>query len=102
MAMARDRLQMAVREMWRAAAGHAERRRRVIDVLAGKLDVLSPMATMARGFAIVTDGTGTVVTSAARLSRGEVLGIRLQDGRVTATVDAVHPEPPPPRAVRDP
>jgi exodeoxyribonuclease VII large subunit len=93
LASGRARLARAARDMAHAADRVTERRRQLIDLLAGKLDVLSPVATMARGFAIVTDATGGAVSSARRLSTGDAIGIRFQDGRATARVDAVEPEP---------
>ncbi len=53
------------------------------------LDAVSPLATLERGYAIVADGKGRVVTDAARLQAGDSVAARLASGRFTATVDAV-------------
>jgi exodeoxyribonuclease VII large subunit len=55
--------------------------------LAGKtLDMASPLATLARGFAIVTRADGTLVTDAASVPAGEEIEARLASGRLRAKV----------------
>jgi exodeoxyribonuclease VII large subunit len=54
-----------------------------------QLQALSPLATLARGFALVEAG-GAVLRDAAEVQAGEQVTIRLRQGRVDATVDAVH------------
>jgi exodeoxyribonuclease VII large subunit len=61
------------------AASHLER----ADAL---LTLLAPSRTVARGYAIVRDGEGGVVTSAAGLRAGQPLDLELRDGRVPARV----------------
>ncbi len=50
------------------------------------LHAVSPLATLARGFAIVTTADGHVVQDTARLSPGDTIQARLANGSVTATV----------------
>ncbi|MCW8926686.1 MAG: exodeoxyribonuclease VII large subunit [Xanthomonadales bacterium] len=64
-----------------------ERRRRFLD-LVRTLEALSPLPTLARGYAIVTDaGTGVVLSSVADINPGQKLRTHLSDGQVTSTVD---------------
>ena len=56
-----------------------------LALLAGKLDGLSPLATLARGYAVVTRG-GTVITRAEQLEQDEVVEIRLHRGGFEARV----------------
>ena len=50
-----------------------------------RLVALSPAATMRRGYAIVQHGDASVVRSAAEVTDGELLTVRLADGQLTAT-----------------
>lgn len=50
------------------------------------LDMTSPLATLARGFAIVTRADGTLVTDARSVPAGEEIEARLASGRLRARV----------------
>ena len=50
------------------------------------LDTVSPLATLTRGFAIVTRADGTLVTDAAGVADGELIEARLARGSLTAQV----------------
>jgi exodeoxyribonuclease VII large subunit len=55
--------------------------------LAGKtLDMASPLATLARGFAIVTRPDGSLVSDAGAIAPGEEIEARLASGRLRARV----------------
>lgn len=55
---------------------------------AARLEVLSPLSTLARGYAIaLRDKDGTVVTDAARLAVGELLQLNLHRGTATCRVE---------------
>jgi len=51
------------------------------------LQSLSPLATLERGYAIVFDATGRVVTDAATVEPGSTIEARLARGRLTARVE---------------
>ncbi|MEM9208695.1 MAG: exodeoxyribonuclease VII large subunit [Pseudomonadota bacterium] len=53
------------------------------------LDAVSPLATLERGYAIVSDGKGRVITDLAHVQIGDAIGARLASGRISATVDRV-------------
>jgi exodeoxyribonuclease VII large subunit len=56
-------------------------------ILAKKtLDTASPLATLARGFAIVTRADGSLVSDASRITPGEEIEARLASGRLSARV----------------
>ena len=58
--------------------------------LAGRaLHGVSPLATLDRGYAIVTDAAGGIVTEAAQLAAGDRIEARLASGSLRATVDEV-------------
>ena len=54
--------------------------------LLAKLDALSPLKVLSRGYAYARDESGTVVTSAAAVELGERLSLRLADGTLGCTV----------------
>jgi exodeoxyribonuclease VII large subunit len=71
-------------------SGSAERRRQeahsTLAELAAKLHVLSPLAVLERGFALVSRPPGGLVRSAGQLAAGDELELRFSDGRVRAQV----------------
>jgi exodeoxyribonuclease VII large subunit len=57
------------------------------------LDAVSPLATLQRGYAIVTDSKGTVVTNAQDVRTGQLIDARLTQGTIRARVErATNPE----------
>jgi exodeoxyribonuclease VII large subunit len=57
-----------------------------LGTVAGKLDVLSPLGSLARGYAIVRRDDGEVVRTAAALAPGDMVGILLARGRARARI----------------
>ena len=53
----------------RAATHKVERGRLTLEGVAGRLHALSPLATLARGYAVLTDDEGKPVTSVTSLNR---------------------------------
>ena len=54
-----------------------------------RLEALSPLRVLSRGYAIVEDAKGLAVAGAGSLTEGEDIGIRFSDGRAGATVKSV-------------
>ena len=81
-------------ERWRAgsrALGEAVARRlglaqRRLEPLAGRLEALSPMKVLERGYSIVQTEDGRVVKRANDAPEGASIRVRLQEGRLTALV----------------
>lgn len=63
-----------------------DRRRAAFAQGLGRLDALSPLRVLERGYALATHD-GRVVTDAGSVARGDRLTLRLARGRVHATVD---------------
>jgi exodeoxyribonuclease VII large subunit len=57
---------------------------------AAALEALSPLAVLARGYAIAQREDGAIVRRAAEVAPGERLTLRLHQGRLSARVEAVH------------
>ena len=58
--------------------------------MAQMLDSLSPLGTLQRGYAIVTDSNGLVVREAGNVSIGDEIEARVANGRLDLTVKRVH------------
>lgn len=55
-------------------------------LLAGKLDALSPLKIIERGYSVVRDVNSSVVSSIAQISEGDMLEISLKDGKANCSV----------------
>ena len=88
-AAAKGRLALARSTLGSAAANRVERHRARLSQLAGKLDAISPLATLKRGYAIVSDTQGHVVTSSRDLKRGDLIRARLSEGEIQARVESI-------------
>jgi exodeoxyribonuclease VII large subunit len=53
---------------------------------AGLLDAVSPLATLARGYAVARKSNGTLITAAAQAELGEEIEILLRQGRLRCAV----------------
>jgi exodeoxyribonuclease VII large subunit len=58
------------------------------------LHAVSPLATLDRGYAIVTDATGRVLQRATETAPGTVIDARLAQGSLRASVLEVRPANP--------
>jgi exodeoxyribonuclease VII large subunit len=79
------RAHLAVR-LERAAALRLARAGHRLALAQRALDAVSPLATLNRGFAIVTTADGTLLTDAERVAPGDVIDARLARGTVSARV----------------
>jgi exodeoxyribonuclease VII large subunit len=91
---------------WRPVEGRAQRVReaesRLLEIVRRKLtdsrvrierayahmEQLSPLAVLARGYAIVENASGHVIRSASETAVGEALRVRLSEGGLRVTVDS--------------
>jgi exodeoxyribonuclease VII large subunit len=71
-----------------AAATRADLQRRHarVDGLQGRLQALSPLNILERGYALVFDASGNLVKDAARVRSGDEIRARVQRGEIRATV----------------
>lgn len=56
--------------------------------LCARLDTLSPLKILSRGYAIASSG-GTVVTKVSQVSQGDALNVHISDGDLSCTVDLI-------------
>ena len=92
-----------LRERARRTFGH--RLDRAADDVAhqrARARALSPLETLRRGYAVLQDDEGHVLTSVAGVGAGAALSVRVADGRVRATADGIEPDPLPTDPQADP
>lgn len=90
LAHTRTRLQQLQRTLEQLMRNCTQQLRSHLTVSARALDTLSPLATLTRGYAIVTDARGHAVLNAGDLQPGAPIQARLAKGSVMATVTEVH------------
>lgn len=61
-------------------------RRQRLDTLSGTLHAISPLATLDRGYALVTSTDGALLRDSVDAAAGDVLHVRLSKGRLTVEV----------------
>jgi exodeoxyribonuclease VII large subunit len=69
----------------------AERGRERVRTLSATIHALSPLATLARGYALPRDASGRALSRVAQYAPGRPFELVLADGQVAATTDAVRP-----------
>ncbi|OAT86574.1 exodeoxyribonuclease VII large subunit [Desulfotomaculum copahuensis] len=80
------------RRLERAAGQGLIRHRHRLGVLAGRLQALSPLATLARGYSICSAPGRAVVSDAAVVAAGEAVQVKLHRGRLRCLVEESFPE----------
>jgi exodeoxyribonuclease VII large subunit len=92
-ANARRRLEVARASIENCVQQSVEKLSKRLAVAVRTLDAVSPLATLQRGYAIVTDSKGTVVTNAQDVRAGQLIDARLTQGTIRARVErATNPE----------
>jgi exodeoxyribonuclease VII large subunit len=85
----RGRFATTVRHMSTAARRCIDRRRARLETGAARLQGVSPLATLARGYAVVRGTQGEAMTSVDRFAPGGPFEVLLRDGRVNARAESV-------------
>jgi exodeoxyribonuclease VII large subunit len=90
LAVQRARFDAAGRALGRVMSANAQRARSRLAASAGRLDSLSPLGVLDRGYALVRrQRDGAILRSADQASPGERLAIRLAQAELEVVVDAV-------------
>ena len=93
LALAKTRALRAATAVVQAIQSRLDRHRRQLVEAAARLDALSPLAVLGRGYALVRhEAEGWIVRSASQLQVGDGLDVRLGSGRVAARVIGVDAE----------
>ena len=81
-------LELLWQRLERAAVSAVEQDQRRFAALSGRLDALSPLKVLARGYAVATR-QGQVLHSVEQLSPGEEIRLRLADGTAFCAVERI-------------
>lgn len=87
----RQRLHTAMDRSEHLLLERLARLRQEFYTLAARLDVLSPLQTLARGYAIASRSDGRVLTSIQGVCPGDRLTVRLRDGSADCRVEECNP-----------
>lgn len=89
--LSRERAELgALHGRLRAACGtNLERRSAVLGRVSTRLDALSPLKVLARGYAIATRADGRAIRRAEDVRAGETIRVRVRDARLEAHVESV-------------
>ncbi len=68
-----------------------EHQQQRLSALSRMLNSVSPLPTIGRGYGLVTDNNGNVVSSVAGLEPGNQTITYLQDGSIIAQIEEIHP-----------
>lgn len=66
-----------------------EGKKKELSKICGKLDALSPLGVMARGYAIAQEEDGTVIRTISKMSPGKEFSLRLADGECQCEVKEI-------------
>jgi exodeoxyribonuclease VII large subunit len=88
---ARNRHRAAGRSLQHAATAFTQRAKHRVGALAGRLDALSPLSTLHRGYAVPRDLDGRTLREVAEFAPGLAFELLLRDGAVRATTEEVRP-----------
>ena len=83
----RQRVDVLVSRLSVAAQRGLDRRRGQLAVAGASLSAVSPLGTLARGFAIVRDADGRVIRSQSQAVPGARITVQVSDGSFGATVE---------------
>jgi exodeoxyribonuclease VII large subunit len=87
----RERLQTS--KLFELRARHAMkarvvRERQQLEAAVGKLQAVSPLSVLARGYAIALSSKGKPIFDSAAVSIGEAIGVQLRRGRLNCSVES--------------
>jgi exodeoxyribonuclease VII large subunit len=82
----RERAANLERRLDASARGRVQARRAALARAAGKLDSLSPLAVLSRGYALAFDAAGRVVRTSAEVAVGDAVRVRLGAGALETRV----------------
>ncbi|KPK10992.1 MAG: exodeoxyribonuclease VII large subunit [Acidithiobacillales bacterium SG8_45] len=67
-----------------------QHQQQTLAAIASQLHTLSPLATLDRGYAIITDRSGSIVRNAGKVKTGDRLYAKLSQGGLECVVEEVH------------
>lgn len=74
----------------RSFIDHFNRKKLKLCIIGEKLDTLSPLKTLGRGYAITTNQNNVILTELTQVQIGEKIKLQLKDGKLDCEVKAKH------------
>ncbi|MDH0703544.1 exodeoxyribonuclease VII large subunit [Pseudomonas toyotomiensis] len=93
LALLRQRLDGLATRLPRAMQSQLRSQRQQLGALAAQLQIVSPLATLGRGYSILLDERGQAVRRAAQTRPGQRLKARLSEGELDVRVEDNHIQP---------
>ncbi len=84
--VAETRLQVCRQKLQRFMLAKLERKQHQLSLTSGKLDMLSPLSVLGRGYTIVRNEVGQLIPKRADLQLGQKIAIRFEDGDAACEV----------------
>lgn len=94
LAPAAERIELLARRLERALVQKQERLNQRFQLATSKLDLVSPLATLGRGYAIVGSATRPILRRADEVQAGDRITARLAHGRLHCQVERIEPDDP--------
>ena len=85
-------LLFTARTMDSAMGGLLQKDKAALAATAAKVEALSPLSVLSRGYGVIQDAEGVSVRGVANVKAGDEISIRVRDGRINATVKSTHKE----------
>ena len=85
----RQRLDICVERLNTVVGKKLSRSRALYEALAGKLEALSPLSVLTRGYGAVYSDDGGVLTSVKGIEKGQTLKVRFNDGSVRCVAEEI-------------
>lgn len=85
----RQQLDGRFRELVLLSRSELEKHRSALGSLAGRLDALSPLTVLSRGYAIAQREDGSIIKSIKAMKSGDRITVRVADGRFGAHIEEV-------------
>jgi exodeoxyribonuclease VII large subunit len=98
LARARQRLAALSARLNRAAERLLHISAASLSALDARLNSLSPLAVLDRGYALVLSPEGALIRSTAQVAPGQLVSTRLADGEFASRVESTTQKPPTPKS----
>ncbi len=85
----RKNLELVKNRMISAQQQNLHRKKQRYIMAVSKLDAMSPLKVLTRGYAMAQDGDGKLIRSVSQISPGDQITVAFSDGGIAATVDHV-------------
>ena len=82
----RKTLQLLESRLLSAETVNLNRKRQRFIATTAKLDAMSPLKVLTRGYAVASDADGNIIRSAGQVTPGDRIRVRVSDGTITANV----------------